>query len=89
MDTIQFQIYDYMEADETVETDSEEEGLGKYIIHVFGRTEDSKSVYAKIINYKPYFYILLPDAIQTKSEYEVKQIVDRIFMSKLKALGFW
>ena len=79
MDTIQFQIYDYMEADETVETDSEEEGLGKYIIHVFGRTEDSKSVYAKIINYKPYFYISLPDRMQKYDKDSLENIVHRIY----------
>jgi DNA polymerase elongation subunit (family B) len=79
MDNIKFQIYDYQETNEEAADDSDTDSIGKYIINVFGRTEDNKSVYAKIINYKPYFYILLPDSIQTKSEYEVKQIVDRIY----------
>ena len=80
--TVQFQIYDYMESNEDPEdTDGSDEGptLGRYCIHVFGRTEDNKSVYAKVTNYKPYFYVLLPDCIQSKSEYEIDQIITRMY----------
>ena len=80
MDNIEFQIYDYMETNEIIETDGDEssetanENIGNYIIHTFGRTEDGKSVYCKVTNYCPYFYILLPDKVQTKSDYEINTI---------------
>jgi DNA polymerase elongation subunit (family B) len=79
--TILFQIYDYLETNEEIEdaSDDEEPSLGKYIIHVFGRTIDNKSVYAKVTNYKPYFYILLPDIIQSKTEYEINVLMERLY----------
>ena len=87
--TIQFQIYDYLEANEEPEEQSDEEpdrnvsegnvSLGKYIIHVFGRTIDNKSVYAKVTNYKPYFYILLPDVIQSKTENDIGLLMRRMY----------
>ena len=63
---LQFQIYDFLEdhENEEIEDESEEEGDNNmvYIIHTFGRTEDGKSVYMKIKNYTPYFYIKLPES---------------------------
>lgn len=63
---LEFQIYDFIEdhENEEIEEDSEEEEYGDnmvYIIHTFGRTMDGKSVYMKIKNYTPYFYIKLPE----------------------------
>lgn len=62
---MEFQIYDYLEdhelddysdfSDEESETD-----IPNYIIHTFGRTLDGKSVYAKIVGFKPFFFIELP-----------------------------
>ena len=74
---IEFQIYDFIEDHETIDTESDTEEsneipeLPKYIIHVFGRTADDKSVYCKVRNFNPYFYIKLPtkwkqDTIKTK-----------------------
>jgi DNA polymerase delta subunit 1 len=66
---IEFQIYDFVEdheKSEELETESGSEEkddapeLPKYIIHVFGRTEDDKSVYCKVKNFTPFFYIKLP-----------------------------
>jgi DNA polymerase elongation subunit (family B) len=76
---IEFQIYDWMEG--TVnddDSDSETNTLGKYIINVFGRCSDGKSVYAKVINYTPYFYILLPDAVQNYSTYKLEMVKNKI-----------
>ena len=68
---LEFQIYDWMETHETKEETSEEDdstedsvspkdkGISKYVMYVFGRTIDGKSVFSKIINYTPYFYISL------------------------------
>lgn len=64
---IEFQIYDWMEDHEKDEEEDEEDSennnsndIGTYIIHTFGRTMEGKSVYMKIVNYTPYFYIKLP-----------------------------
>lgn len=66
-DTIEFQIFDWMEDHEkTTDDDSDTESpdgadeLSTYIIHSFGRTLEGKSVYMKIVNYTPHFYIKLP-----------------------------
>jgi DNA polymerase elongation subunit (family B) len=60
--TLEFQIYDFIEDHEPEEMDDteEEDNNEVYIIHTFGRTEEGKSVYMKIKNYTPYFYIKLP-----------------------------
>ena len=77
---IEFQIYDWMEDTyiEEVDSDSDSNNIGKYIIHVFGRCEDGKSVYAKLINYTPYFYILLPDNVQSYSTHKIEMVKKKI-----------
>ena len=66
MENIEFQIYDWLEDTyiDLCDSDSENNNIGKYIIHLFGRCENGKSIYAKVINYTPFFYILLPDNVQ-------------------------
>ena len=66
--SIEFQIYDWLEDhelekedDSSEENDSESNGNHYYIIHTFGRTLEGKSVYMKIVNFTPYFYIKLPE----------------------------
>ena len=72
---LEFQIYDYSEGHEEVESDSEEKYKlpGDYIIHVFGRTEDDKSVYAKVTGFTPYFYIELPSSWESNKKSEIKR----------------
>jgi DNA polymerase elongation subunit (family B) len=63
---IEFQIIDWKEDHELDDDDDEEssdgpsDDIGTYIIHTFGRTLEGKSVYMKVINYTPHFYIKLP-----------------------------
>jgi len=63
MSNLEFQIYDYRETHQTFEDDddSENDNLGEYVIQVFGRTMDGKSVYAKLRDFQPRFYIKVPD----------------------------
>ena len=85
---MEFQIYDYVEDHEKQEeeelSDSEEKQelvLPEYIIHVFGRTLDDKSVYCKIQNFTPHFYIKLPSK-WTKSDAKSKiKIMEKWFHS--------
>ena len=64
---LEFQIYDWLEDHEldNIETSdeesSEENRSRSFIIHTFGRTLEGKSVYMKIVNFTPYFYIKLPE----------------------------
>jgi DNA polymerase elongation subunit (family B) len=67
LEPIEFQIYDWQEDHEYDDDEDDEDSseklssdVGSYIIHTFGRTLDGKSVYMRIINYTPHFYIKLP-----------------------------
>jgi DNA polymerase elongation subunit (family B) len=66
-----FNVIDWYEVDEVdIDDDSSESEKSikynnndkKYVIKVFGRTENNKSVYLKIENFPPHFYILLPES---------------------------
>ncbi len=67
LEPIEFQIYDWQE-DHEYDDDNDEENsseqlsndIGSYIIHTFGRTLEGKSVYMRVINFTPHFYIKLP-----------------------------
>ena len=81
--SIEFQIYDWVEDHEVINNNSDNDDydnqpVGEYIIHIFGRCEDGKSVYAKIKDYTPYFYILLPSKYQNAPEEEVEQFINLI-----------
>jgi len=45
------------------DSDSDDDVYKSYVIEIFGRTLEGKSVYAKLNNYTPYFYIELSDPI--------------------------
>lgn len=81
MNKLEFQIYDWMEDHELdTDNDSDESDNIKnsqhYIIHTFGRMIDGKSVYMRIINFTPHFYIRLP---LTWSKVEAKSKVATMF----------
>lgn len=74
LEPIEFQIYDWQEDHEYDEDDEDEDSseqlsneVGSYIIHTFGRTLEGNSVYMRVLNYTPHFYIKLP-LIWTLSE---------------------
>ena len=90
-ESLEFQLYDWREChDEIVDknNDNDNEGeelIGDFIIHSFGRCDNGKSVYAKIIGYTPYFYFLLPNKLQSKPKSyleEVKKKIEYFFKSK-------
>jgi DNA polymerase elongation subunit (family B) len=82
--TIEFQIYDWVEDHYVEPTDEEEDEnkkkykMGEYIINVFGRTAEGKSVYAKVLNFTPYFYIELPEKWYTYSESKIKEKLEKL-----------
>ena len=82
-ESLEFQLYDWLEGHEAVkdedgECDDEEDLPGEFIIHSFGRCDDGKSVYAKITNFTPYFYILLPNKLQNKPKSQLEEIIKKI-----------
>lgn len=97
-DTLEFQIYDFREdhvfEKEGHDSDSEMENvLPKYIIHTFGKTIDGKSVYCKVTDYTPYFFIELPEDwtkkqakknIKYMKEYLVSKYNNKVFPRKYK-----
>ena len=75
--TITFNILDWYQGDEVTEEDNDYKDK-QYVIRLFGRTKDDKSVVLKVENFTPYFYIDIPDDW-------TKDIVD-LFFNKLKML---
>ena len=76
--SIEFQIYDWVEDHEVLNYDEEipdDNQVGEYIIHLFGRCIDGKSVYAKVLGYTPYFYILLPKKFQNSSSDDINKFI--------------
>ena len=67
---IEFQIYDWLE-----DHDKDK----NYIIHIFGRCLNSKSVYVKLTGFKPYFYILLPNEIQVETPSNIDTFSTELF----------
>ena len=82
LEPIEFQLYDWQEDHEFDEEDDEDDSdknsndIGSYIIHTFGRTLEGKSVYMRIINFTPHFYIKLPlNWDKTEAKINVKKIL--------------
>ena len=64
-----FQILDWRASD--IE---DEEGNLKYIINLYGKTKDEKTVYLEINDFKPFFFV----KIKSKWERNIHDIVDKI-----------
>lgn len=79
---MEFQIYDYIEDNEIITNDDssseDSSSIPKYVIHIFGRTLDDKSVYCKLTDYTPHFYIKLPE-----------KWTDKEAKTKIKKMLFW
>ena len=85
MNSIVFQTIDWKEFNEVItdnidsddisgsDSDSLDSSDSVYIIRAFGRTLDDKSVYVKIINYTPHFYVEIP---QRFSDQHIERLVE-------------
>ena len=79
---IEFMIYDYIDSHEYDDSSDtpEDDILGSYTIHLFGRTENGKSVYAKVTDYTPYFYVKIPETwSKRKADIFVDYIRDKVW----------
>ena len=85
MKSIEFQICDFIEDHEDEEyedSDDNEKTQKVYIIHTFGRTLEGQSVYMKIKNYTPYFYIKIPNKWKTEEAEDAMEDLYEYFTSK-------
>lgn len=56
-----FQIIDWRNfEEEDVDADSDERNIKKYKIGIYGRTANNETVYLKVNNYTPFFYVEIP-----------------------------
>lgn len=67
---LEFQITDWNSYHELDEEDEEQ-----YVIQLFGRTEDDKDVCLKVTDFKPYFYVEVPDEWQ---QHHVDKFIDAL-----------
>ena len=80
--SLEFQIYDWVEDHHIVKNEDgyddedDKNKMGEYIIHVFGRMLDGKSVYAKILGFTPYFYIELPNEWYAYTEHKINLLLE-------------
>jgi len=58
---LEFQIYDSKEENVFSKEEDSEELLPEYIIHIFGKTIKGESVYCKVVDFTPYFFLKLPE----------------------------
>ena len=79
---LEFQALDWREFNEEPELQDDASNVSdnesnneKYIIRLFGRTIDDKSVAIKIENYTPHFYISLPSVPQENLNVIVKRLI--------------
>ena len=94
--SIEFQIYDWVEdhfkePDEEGDEEKNKHKLGQYIINVFGRTMEGKSVYAKVTDFTPYFYIEIPQVWYSYGDKKIKfklQDLKKHLIEKEKKIWF-
>lgn len=82
-ESLEFQLYDWLEGhelpvDEDGDIDEDDDLPGEFIIHSFGRCDDGKSVYAKIVGFTPYFYFLIPNKLQNKPKSQLEEMMKKI-----------
>jgi DNA polymerase delta subunit 1 len=82
---INFQSYSWYYSDfEDDELDDEGESVMEYQIYMFGVTDDHKSITVKINDYKPYFYVQIPDSYM---ETDVNRFY-KFIKSKLRSVEY-
>ena len=75
--------------------------VNKHVIRMYGKTKDDKSVYVKVINFKPFFYVKVLNWSNTQvikfinyfkkkfEDYKTKPILDSYeLVEKMDLLGF-
>ena len=82
--TIDWTDYDIEMEDDTY-SDSEEEAEHYYNIETYGRTKDDKSVFLRINNFQPYFYVEIPlEWKKTQLETFIEMVRKNVWPNKYK-----
>ncbi|AYV76861.1 MAG: DNA polymerase family B elongation subunit [Barrevirus sp.] len=76
---LEFQLTDWAQTSE--DTEFAGETLKKFIIRLYGTTEDGKKVFVKVKNFTPYFYIGIPETWGSSESQKQKA---KILISKVK-----
>jgi DNA polymerase elongation subunit (family B) len=71
---MEFQILDWNYYHNINSGDGSEE-IKEYVIRLFGRTSDNKTIYIKVNNYNPFFYVEIE---KTWPDNKVEQLLDKI-----------
>ena len=84
---IEFQIYDWSEDNIINDDNNDDNNIGEYIINIFGRCMDHKSIYVRLINFTPFFHIKLPEDIP---EYKLNKLHERFkeYLLKFSKIGY-
>ena len=78
MSDIIFNVIDWNSKDD-IEDEEEETDESSFVIEAFGKTKDNQSVYLKINNFTPYFYVEIPKRWQ---DMHIKKFLNHIKVSK-------
>jgi DNA polymerase elongation subunit (family B) len=78
-----FNVLDWHEFDESIDDDDNNK---KYVIKAFGRTENFESVYLRIEDFPPHFYILLPESWKDNLEAKYDHLIS-VLKSKNSSLN--
>jgi len=71
-----------------IDTDARDED-SKYIIHLFGRTLDGRSVNAKVVGFKPYFFIKLQSNAEHAVIDDILKSSDSISVEQVKKIEYY
>lgn len=75
MDKINFNVLDWI----TDHEDDEENKSKKMVIKIFGRTDTDKTIYVKITNFTPYFFVEIPEFFKKEHiEYFIKYLNENV-----------
>lgn len=64
--------------------DEDEDNKSKFLIKVFGRTEDGKSVSANIVDFTPYFYIKIDNSLNEQKLLNIEKWFDKLLPTVMK-----
>ena len=83
MSSLIFQILDWYVSDIDVDSDDSEDEKNKtikrYLIKIFGRTNEGESISINVLDYTPYFYIKIPENTNPSSQITIlREIRDLI-----------
>jgi len=75
-DEIPYEEIENSDSDNSIDKSKTSNADKKYVIKMFGRTENGESVYIRVDDFPPHFYILLPESWKTNIEEKCDYLID-------------